>query len=189
MRLEIKQNTPLGQQLSNFLNAGKLCPDEMVVQLVSDKLKKFAKDKGFILDGFPRNINQAKLFQSQLALDLVINFTIPEKHLITKIAARRLCKQCGANYNLANVQDGKLNMPPILPKVPGVCDYCGSTELIQREDDKEEIVKKRLDVYKKETIPLIDFYENLEILVHLESNGVAAVMPELIQVMDQWNKK
>ena len=118
---------------------------------------------GVIFDGYPRKISQAEALKKMMKVDVVINLVAPEKILIGRIAGRRTCKNCGEVYNIANINeviDGRLYiMPPLLPQVEGKCDKCGG-ELYQREDEKEEVVRKRLEEYEKETKPLVDYYKN-----------------------------
>ncbi len=110
-------------------------------------------------DGFPRNVAQADALEGMVAPNQVLNITLPEQVLMAKIMGRRVCRTCGANYNVASIQQGDLDMPPMLPKVHDTCDRCGSkNSLEQRADDKEDVVRERLKVYHAETKPLIEYY-------------------------------
>ena len=151
-RRNIKEGTELGKKAQECMNAGKLVPDELVVDLVKDRLMQDDCKNGYLLDGFPRTIYQAEELDKFLAqqgqkLDAVINFEVGYDTLIERLTGRRVCKACGAGYHIKN-------MPP---KVEGVCDKCGS-ELEQRKDDTKETAVNRISVYEESTAPLIDYY-------------------------------
>ena len=157
-RENIKNNTELGQKAKGYMDKGLLVPDELVVSLVADRLSKDDCKDGFILDGFPRTLVQAEALKATLAdmgaqIDYALDFECPDDFIIERMAGRRVCKGCGASYHLVNVP----------PKQEGICDVCGG-ELYQREDDAPETVAKRLEVYHKETQPLIDYYESEGVL-------------------------
>ena len=151
-RRNIKEGTELGKKAQEYMNAGQLVPDELVVDLVKDRLMQDDCKNGYLLDGFPRTIYQAEELDKFLAqqgqkLDAVINFEVGYDTLIERLTGRRVCKECGAGYHIKN-------MPP---KVEGVCDKCGS-ELEQRKDDTKETAVNRISVYEESTAPLIDYY-------------------------------
>lgn len=151
-RRNIKEGTELGKKAQEYMNAGQLVPDELVVDLVKDRLMQDDCKNGYLLDGFPRTIFQAEELDKFLAeqgqkLDAVINFEVGYDTLIERLTGRRVCKECGAGYHIKN-------MPP---KVEGVCDKCGS-ELEQRKDDTKETAVNRISVYEESTAPLIDYY-------------------------------
>ena len=153
-RKNIKEGTELGKKAQEYMNAGKLVPDELVCDLVADRLSQDDCANGFLLDGFPRTINQAEALDKYLSendgkLDIVINIAVDKEELITRLTGRRVCKACGASYHIVNIP----------PKVEGVCDVCGG-ELFQRADDNLETVENRINVYENETAPLIDYYKN-----------------------------
>ena len=157
-RLNIKEGTDLGVKAQTYINAGQLVPDELVCDLVKDRLSQDDCKNGFILDGFPRTTNQADVLAAFLKerntpLTLVINVVTSKETILTRITGRRVCKSCGASYHIKNVK----------PKIDGICDRCGG-ELIQRADDTLETVGARLEVYEKETAPLIDYYTKAGIL-------------------------
>lgn len=157
-RYNIKNQTPLGQEVKSYLDAGQLVPDELTVQIVWDRLDQEDCKNGFLLDGFPRTIAQAEaldrgLAERGLALDRVINIDVESDVLVRRLSGRRVCAACGATYHAENNP----------PKVPGVCDVCGG-EVIQRADDAEETVQKRIEVYEKQTAPLIRYYEDQGLL-------------------------
>ena len=151
-RKNIKEGTELGKKAQEYTNSGRLVPDELVVDLVADRLLQDDCANGYLLDGFPRTIYQAEELDKFLAqqgqkLDAVINFEVGYDTLIERLTGRRVCKECGAGYHIKN-------MPP---KVEGVCDKCGS-ELEQRKDDTKETAVNRISVYEESTAPLIDYY-------------------------------
>ncbi len=151
-RANIKNNTELGKKAKGYMDAGQLVPDELVVDLVVDRIKAEDCMKGFILDGFPRTIPQAEALDYALnnqneKIDYAINVDVPDENIITRMSGRRACVGCGATYHIVYNPT----------KVEGICDTCGQN-LILREDDKPETVKKRLEVYHEQTQPLIDHY-------------------------------
>ena len=151
-RRNIKEGTELGKKAQEYMNSGQLVPDELVVDLVKDRLMQDDCKNGYLLDGFPRTIYQAEELDKFLAqqgqkLDAVINFEVGYDTLIERLTGRRVCKECGAGYHIKS-------MPP---KVEGVCDKCGS-ELEQRKDDTKETAVNRISVYEESTAPLIDYY-------------------------------
>ena len=157
-RENIKNQTELGKKVKAIMDAGGLVGDDVVLEIVEDRLKKDDCKNGFILDGFPRTIPQAEAFE-KLGIDVkVVNFEVNNDLIIARLSNRRVCKSCKANYNVKF-------MPP---KVEGVCDKCGG-ELFTREDDKLESITHRLEVYRKETEPLIGFYRNLNKMTDIDS--------------------
>ncbi|WP_318713626.1 adenylate kinase [Treponema sp.] len=157
-RENIKNQTELGKKVKAIMDAGGLVGDDVVLEIVEDRLKKDDCKNGFILDGFPRTIPQAEAFE-KLGIDVkVVNFEVNNDLIIARLSNRRVCKSCKANFNVKF-------MPP---KVEGVCDKCGG-ELFTREDDKLESITHRLEVYRKETEPLIDFYRNLNKMIDIDS--------------------
>lgn len=173
-RENIKNGTRLGQQAKSYMDAGDLVPDELVVELVADRLSKEDCKAGFVLDGFPRTIPQAKSLDSTLeklgmSLDYAIDIEVADEKIITRMVGRRTCKNCGKIYHL-------VTMPA---KVEGVCDDCGS-ELIVRADDSENIVRNRLEVYHKTTEPLIDYYRDMSILHTFDGSKTPAEVLEAV---------
>lgn len=161
-RANIKNGTELGKKAKTYMDQGLLVPDELVVDLVVDRLKQDDCKNGYILDGFPRTIPQAEALDAALAaigekMDYALNVDVPDENIINRMSGRRACVSCGATYHV--------EFNPT--KTEGVCDACGA-ELILRDDDKAETVKKRLDVYHDQTQPLIDYYKNAGILVDID---------------------
>ena len=161
-RHNIKNGTELGKKVKSYLDKGQLVPDELTIDLVWDRLSKDDCKKGFLLDGFPRTINQAEALQKGLEerglkLDKVINIDVDKNILVKRLSGRRVCKNCGETYHIDN--------KPTLKD--GVCDKC-SGEVIQRADDNEKTVLDRIEVYEKQTFPLIDFYKNLGLILTVD---------------------
>ena len=157
-REAIKEGTKLGALAKSYIDSGNLVPDEVTIGLVEERLLQDDCKKSFLLDGFPRNLNQAKaldefLKKNNLNLDLVLNVDVEEDVLVRRMTGRRVCKGCGETYNL-------LFNPPLKA---GVCDKCGA-ELFQRSDDTEETFRNRLNVYEKNTAPLINFYDKKKLM-------------------------
>ena len=158
-RQAAKSGDELGKKLADYMNSGALVPDEMVNQIVAKRLSQDdVKDSGFILDGYPRTSDQAEaldvaLNEIGIHLDMVVYMKTSKDIIISRLTGRRICAKCGSIFHMQN----------IAPKVPGVCDYCGG-ELYQRDDDKEETVLKRLQVYEDQTKELIDYYGNNDVL-------------------------
>lgn len=158
LRKNLKEGTPLGLKAKEYMDRGLLVPDDLVVEIIKDRLSQKDCVKGFMLDGFPRTVAQAKALDAVLkdmgiSLDSVLNINVDYDLLIDRITGRRICRDCGATYHVA--------FNP--PKAKGKCDICGGG-LYQRDDDKEETVKKRLKVYTQETQPLIHYYQEKNIL-------------------------
>jgi len=175
LREEVKRRTELGVKIEKYLEKGVLVPDDIVIEIVKREILR-ASPRGFILDGFPRNLYQAKALEKITTIDAIINLLIPEEILIEKLLGRRICSRCGEIYNVANIDriiDGiRYLLPPLTPQREGVCDKCGGP-LIMREDDKVEVIKRRLRVYKEYSEPIIEYYrskglEFIDILVNRE---------------------
>ena len=152
IREALKNGTEMGLKAKSFIDKGHLVPDEVVIGIVSERISKDDCKNGFILDGFPRTIIQARELESiakefNFDIDAVINIDVPSDKLIKRLSGRRTCKDCGTTYHVVYNP----------PKTEGVCDKCGG-ELYQRPDESEEAVKVRLDTYEKQTRPLIDYY-------------------------------
>lgn len=160
-RAAIKEGNLLGKMIENYVKRGEMVPDEIVIEVVK---KEIENKKNFILDGFPRTIKQAEALKEMVKIDAIILINCHEEILVEKICARRICSnpKCDGNYNIADIRkviDGvEYNLPPLLPRNDMVCDKCGSP-LIQRDDDKPEIVKERLRIYRQQTFPLIEYYK------------------------------
>ena len=158
LRQAVRENTPLGVEAKGYMDAGKLVPDKLVIGLIKEKLDGLRG--GFLLDGFPRNLEQARMLDAITEVNMAVELDVDENMIVDRIAKRRSCRQCGEVYHL-------VARPP---KTPGVCDKCGG-ELYQRSDDSEETVRNRLAVYHEKTQPLTDLYEKRGILVTVDGRG------------------
>ena len=155
LREAIKNGTSLGMSAKKYMDAGDLVPDEVVIGMIKERLAEPDCANGCILDGFPRNIPQAEALEKVVPMDCALSIEIPDETIVNRMSGRRVCLKCGATYNV--------NSEVMAPKKEGICDKCGS-ELILRDDDKPETVKKRLDVYHAQTQPLIEYYTKKGIL-------------------------
>ena len=158
-RANIKAQTPLGVKVKAIIDSGSLVSDELTFELVKDRLAQDDCKNGYILDGFPRTIPQAEMLDGLVADLKVVNFQISDDIVIGRLSTRRVCKACGANYNIKTLP----------PKVEGVCDKCGG-ELYQRDDDKQESILHRMDVYREQTEPLIKFYRDKGAITDLDAS-------------------
>ena len=157
-RANIKNQTPLGIKVKAIIDSGSLVSDDLTCELVKDRISQADCKNGFILDGFPRTIPQAEMFVSICPYVAVVNFQAADELVIKRLSTRRVCRGCGANYNV-------LTLPP---KVEGVCDKCGG-EIYQRDDDKQESILHRMDVYREQTEPLIKFYTDKGTIYNFDS--------------------
>jgi adenylate kinase len=165
LRKAVANQTTLGKEAAQYIDRGALVPDDVIVRLVAERLKQKDCEPGFILDGFPRTIPQAEsldaiLKQMKLSLNGVLSMQVPRAVIIERLAGRRSCKNCGALAHMV--------FSP--PRLTGVCDHCGG-ELYQRHDDQEETVANRLNVYEKQTSPLIDYYRQRNLLREIDGVG------------------
>ena len=158
-RANIKAQTPLGVKVKAIIDSGALVSDELTFELVKDRIAQDDCKNGYILDGFPRTIPQAEMLESLVSDIKVVNFEIQDEIVIRRLSTRRTCKACGANFNV-------LTLPP---KVEGVCDKCNG-ELYQRDDDKQESIMNRMDVYREQTEPLINFYKKKGKITDLDAS-------------------
>jgi len=179
LRDAVAKKTPVGKKAEGYMKKGALVPDDVIMQMVKERLAWKDAKPGFIFDGFPRTISQADSLGGMSSVDVVINLRLPDSVIIQKILARRTCEKCGSIYNIADIHFGKVNMPPVSPKKAGVCDKCGG-RLVSRSDETEKIIKDRLDVYRKETQPLIDYYSKKKLLRNVDVIGPPEVMVPII---------
>jgi adenylate kinase len=149
MREIMKQNTQLGRKVKGYVQKGLLVPDDLVVEVLKQRLTSSPHNRGFILDGFPRTLDQAEALEELVKIDGVILLTVPEQIIIERLSTRRTCKNCGEIYNIRYLK----------PKTDGICDKCGG-QLYQRSDDKPEVIKDRIKVYEKQTQPILKHYSN-----------------------------
>ncbi len=155
----VKEKSNLSTKVKNYMEKGVLVPDEVVVEVLKAHLAKISKEKGFILDGYPRTLDQAKKLNSITKIDVIMQLNVPDWIIIERLSTRRVCKSCGTVYNVKYLKS----------KVEGVCDKCGGS-LYQRADDNPETIKKRLEIYQEQTKPLIAYYKEMKVpLIELET--------------------
>ncbi len=164
-RENLQQGTELGLEAKKYMDAGKLVPDEVTIAMVEQRLAEPDCANGFILDGFPRTVAQAEaltayLARGGLALDGVININVDDDLVVQRLSSRRQCKECGAIYNVVTLR----------PRQEGVCDSCGGT-LIRRDDDNPDTVRNRLDVYRKESAPVLEYYRARSLVSDVDGTG------------------
>lgn len=178
LRESVRNSTPLGLEAKKYMDAGKLVPDAVVIGMVEAKLDDSRCSQGFILDGFPRTVQQAEelgriLERRSLGLDRVINFRVSRHDIVKRLSGRRSCGKCQSVFHV--------DFAP--PRTSGICDRCGA-ELIQRSDDKPETIEARLKVYDEQTAPLIAYYQGRQVLTDLDGSGVMGdVHSRLTQVL------
>ncbi|KAJ4719760.1 adenylate kinase [Melia azedarach] len=187
VREELASSGPLASQLSEIVSRGKLVSDEIIINLLSKRLEagEAKGESGFILDGFPRTVRQAEILEGVTEIDLVINLKLREEALLAKCLGRRICSQCGGNYNVACIdikgENGSpgMYMAPLLPP-----PHCAS-KLITRSDDKEEVVKERLRIYNEMSQPVEEFYRSRGKLLEFElPGGIPESWPKLLQALN-----
>lgn len=175
LRRVMKEQTPTGMKAKSFIDAGKLVPDEVIIDIVKERLQQDDAQAGYILDGFPRTVPQAEALEDIAKIDAVIELAVDDEKLVARLSGRRVCLKCGATYHVSRL-NGKTT-----------CDACGE-ELVQRDDDRAETVLNRLNVYHEQTAPLVDFYtsrgllrridgaQDMDVIYHaiLETLGVKA---------------
>ena len=178
-RANIKNGTELGKKAKDYMDKGQLVPDELTVQLLLDRVANPDCSNGYVLDGFPRTIPQADVLDKELTklgdkVDFAINVDVPDENIIRRMSGRRACLKCVATYHIEHIP----------PKTEGICDRCGS-ELVQRDDDKPETVKSRLDVYHEQTQPLIEYYNEKNILKTVDgTRDLNDVFSDIVKILD-----
>ena len=179
LRENVRGGTDLGKEAKTYMDAGKLVPDELLINIITDRLAKPDVAGGYMLDGYPRTTPQAEAMDKILPelgqkIDVVVNINVPDDELVKRLGGRRMC-QCGVSYHL------KFNPP----KKEGICDVCGG-ELYHRGDDKEEAILNRLEVYKTQTQPLIDYYNTAGIIASINGAGeIAEIFDEIAVSLDK----
>ncbi|WP_017638507.1 adenylate kinase [Staphylococcus sp. E463] len=179
-RKAIKDETDFGKEAKSYMDRGELVPDEVTVGIVKERISEDDAKKGFLLDGFPRTIDQAEALNSIMAeldrsIDAVINIEVPEEELMNRLTGRRICEKCGTTYHLV--------FNP--PKVEGICDLDGG-KLYQREDDNPETVSNRLKVNVKQSKPILEYYDNKGVLNNIDgSKDIEEVTTDVIDILDQ----
>ncbi len=176
LREEVMKGTPLGEKVKTYMNRGELVPDELVIEILKNRLQEPDCKKGFILDGFPRTLKQAKaldviLSEVGLKIDAVVYIDVADEEIIRRLSLRRTCKSCGRVYNLYYNP----------PKHDEKCDVCGG-KLFIRDDDRPEVVEKRLKVFNEETRPLIEYYEGKKLLIRVNGmNPIDKVFQQIVE--------
>ncbi len=184
LRENVREETELGKKAKRYMDRGELVPDELIIEMVRERLTGSDSDSGFILDGFPRTVPQAEALEQLLdelekPLQLVLRMAIDEDEVLRRITGRRVCEDCGETYHV--------EMDP--PRQEGVCDECGG-RLVQREDDSEEIVRERLDAYREQTEGVVSFYEERGLLHHVDAEGeVDAVTDRMHDVLAEYAER
>lgn len=179
LRVAVRNKTPLGMKAKEYMDEGRLVPDDLVVDIVVDRIKKGDCHRGFILDGFPRNIAQAEALEKTLnglkrGIDHVVDIGVQKKEIIRRLSYRRVCRGCEEGYHL-------IFAPPLNANV---CDKCGG-ELYQRDDDREEVIEARLKVYEEATFPVLDFYRRNGLLRVIDGiGGIDQVAQKIIDVIE-----
>jgi len=166
----MKEDTALGRKVKGFVEKGQLVPDDVVIEVLKQRLSKPSSKKGFILDGYPRTIEQAKALDKFIKIDAVIQLTVPEWIIIERLSSRRICKDCGEVYNIRFLKT----------KVEGICDKCGG-KLYQRSDDTPQVIKDRIGVYERQTQPILKHYKEQKVLF-VEFNCESLDLPPEVAV-------
>lgn len=148
----MKEDSPLGKKVKQYVEKGLLVPDDVVIEVLKQRLAKSSSKKGFILDGFPRTLEQANALDKIVAIDVVIKLTVPDSIIIERLSTRWICKNCGEVYNIRYLK----------PKVEGLCDRCGG-QLYQRPDDTAKVIKERIQVYERQTQPILQHYKEKKV--------------------------
>lgn len=179
-RKNISEGTKLGLKAKSYMDKGELVPDSLVIEIATDRLTEDDCKGGFLLDGFPRTVEQAVALDAFLGehgkkIDHVLDIDVPKEELMERLIGRRVCKNCGATYHIKN-------MPP---KKEGVCDKC-SGELMQRADDTESTVENRIEVYNRQTKPLLDYYDKSGNIVHLNGSiGLEKLFAQIVEILGE----
>ena len=168
-RENLKADTPLGKKVKSYVEKGLLVPDDIVIDVLKQRLNEVPKGKGFILDGYPRTVAQAETLEGIAKIDVILLQMVPDWIIIERLSSRRICKNCGAVYNIRFLK----------PKVEGVCDKCGGS-LYQRSDDTPEVIKQRLQVYQEQTSPLLRYYKEKQVPFIVSSITALDTPPEPI---------
>jgi len=166
-RAAIEAKSPLGLKVKAIIDSGKLVDDDTTIALVKERLAMDDVQKGYILDGFPRTIPQAQALETFSTVEKVINFDIPDSGVLERLGGRRVCRKCGYNFHMIFNKPSKEN----------ICDHCGG-EVYTRDDDRPEAIQKRLEVYREQTAPLIDFYRQKGLLVDIDARPMVDVIVE-----------
>lgn len=169
----MKENSAFGVKIKGYVEKGLLIPDEIVVEVLKKRLSEIPKGKGFILDGYPRTVEQAEKLEKIVKIGVIILLVVPDWIIIERLSSRRICKNCGTVYNIRFLK----------PKVEGVCDKCGGT-LYQRSDDNPEVIKKRIEVYAAQTKPILQLFKENEVpFVEASCNALDTPPETVVEVV------
>ena len=182
LRAAVREGTEFGRKAKEYMDAGNLLPDDVIVGIIDERLEKDdTRTRGFILDGFPRTVTQANQLleiTQPRGVDLTVNLEVAIDVVLARLASRRVCSDCGANYSVDEP-----------PRYPWTCDICGG-DVVQRDDDTEEAIKRRLDLYERETAPLVAWFTERDLLVSVDGLGNPdEVTARLIRVIDRHREK
>ncbi len=165
----LKQDTELGRKVKSYVEKGLLVPDDIVIETLKQRLFKLPKDAGFIMDGYPRTIKQAEILETITKIDVILLLDVPDWIIIERSSSRRICRNCGTVYNIRFLK----------PKVEGICDKCGG-ELYQRSDDTPAVIQKRLQVYKEQTMPILQYFKGKNTRVVISSATSLETPPDVV---------
>ena len=165
----LKQDTQLGKKVKGYVEKGLLVPDDIVIETLKQRLGKLPQNKGFLMDGYPRTLKQAEILETITKIDVILLLEVPEWIIIERSSTRRICRNCGAVYNIRFLK----------PKVEGICDKCGG-ELYQRPDDTPEVIKQRLQVFREQTMPILQHFKEKNIPVIVSTATSLETPPETI---------
>ena len=177
-RKAIKDETELGKRVKSYVSSGDLVPDKIVIEVVKNRLNNDDCKQGFLLDGYPRTVNQAEVMPTFKNIGIALNFVVPDQVITSRISGRRTCSKCGATYHIKNIP----------PKVEGVCDKCYGT-LIQRSDEKTAVIKNRLKVYREKTKPVADFLRAKGLVADIDANYSIEEIDKIIVQCDKHLQK
>jgi adenylate kinase len=177
-RKAIKDETELGKKIKGYVSSGDLVPDETVVELVKNRLEEDDCKNGFLLDGYPRTVEQAEAMEKFKKVDVALNFVAPDEVIMSRIGGRRTCSQCGAVYHIKNIP----------PKVKGICDRCGG-KLIQRSDETPKVIKNRLVVYREKTKPVVEYLRKKGLLADIDAHYDIEEIDKIIAQCEKYLKK
>ncbi|RLG63353.1 adenylate kinase [archaeon] len=179
LRESIEKGDTLGNKVAEYVHRGELVPNHLIVEVLKQKLQEIDRNSNIVLDGFPRNVEQAKALEGLIKVDKVLYLKCSDEQIIKRLTARRICPRCGEVYNI-------ITRPP---SDNMRCDKCGSS-LIQREDDREDVIRKRLDVYHRETAPLVEYYRRNELLEEIDATGtIDEVFAQIREKIEEWAKR
>jgi adenylate kinase len=177
-RTAIKNRTELGKKIKSYVTSGDLVPDDIVIELVKNRLEEPDCKNGFLLDGYPRTVPQAEAMMKFNRIDIALNFVAPDDVITERISGRRICRKCGAIYHIKNVP----------PTIDGICDKC-SGRLVQRSDEKPEVVKNRLVVYHKKTEPVIGYFKQKGLLADIDAHYDIEDIDKILAQCDEYIQK